>query len=185
MGYAIAEAARDRGADTTLVTTPTALSCPYGVRLVPVRSAIEMRDAVGAACDDADALIMAAAVADFMPAESPEHKIKRAGKTELTLELVPTPDILAGVPRDIVRVGFKAETRDLVKNARGMLERIGLDLVVANDVTAPGAGFASETNRVTLIDASGDEELPLMSKYDVAWKVLDRVATLLVKQRRS
>jgi phosphopantothenoylcysteine decarboxylase / phosphopantothenate---cysteine ligase len=183
MGYAIAEAARDRGADATLVTTPTALSCPSGVRLVPVRSADEMRDAVATACEDADALIMAAAVADFTPAESAEHKIKRAGRTAFTLDLVPTPDILAGVRKDIVRVGFKAETRDLEQNARGMLERIGLDLVVANDVTVPGAGFASDTNRVTFIDASGEEDLPLMSKYDVAWKLLDRVAALLVKQR--
>jgi phosphopantothenoylcysteine decarboxylase/phosphopantothenate--cysteine ligase len=183
MGYAVAEAARDRGADVTLVTTPTALACPYGVRLAPVRSAAEMRDAVAAACEDADALIMAAAVADFTPAESAEHKIKRAGKVELSIVLVPTPDILAGVRSDMIRVGFKAETRDLVKNARGMLERIGLDLVVANDVTAPGAGFASETNRVTLIESSGEEELPLMPKYDVAWKLLDRVVALLVKQR--
>jgi phosphopantothenoylcysteine decarboxylase/phosphopantothenate--cysteine ligase len=155
------------------------------VRLAPVRSAAEMRDAVTAACADAEAIIMAAAVADFAPVESAEHKIKRAGRTELSIDLEPTPDILAGVRGDIVRVGFKAETRDLVENARRMLDRIGLDLVVANDVTGPGAGFGSETNRVTLIDASGDEELPLMPKYDVGWRVLDRVASLLVKQSRA
>ena len=183
MGYALAEAARDRGAEVTLVTAPAALACPYGVRLAPVQSAREMRDAVAAACANADALIMAAAVADFQPADAAEHKIKKAGKEGLTLELVPSPDILAEVRGDFVRVGFKAESRDVVANAREMLTRKGLDLVVANDITDPQSGFSVDTNRVTLVDASGAEELPLLSKYDVALRVLDRVAALLRERR--
>ena len=180
MGYALAEAARDRGADVTLVTAPTALGCPYGVRLSPVRSALEMRDAVVAACEDADALIMAAAVADFQPVKAAEHKIKKAGKPSLALELTPTPDILSEVQGDFVRVGFKAESRDVIENAREMLGRKKLQLVVANDVTAAGSGFGTDTNQVTILDASGGAEtLPLLPKYDVAHRVLDRVVTLL------
>ena len=180
MGYALAEAARDRGADVTLVTAPTALGCPYGVRLSLVRSALEMRDAVVAACEDADALIMAAAVADFQPVKAAEHKIKKAGKPSLALELTPTPDILSEVQGDFVRVGFKAESRDVIENAREMLGRKKLQLVVANDVTAAGSGFGTDTNQVTILDASGGAEtLPLLPKYDVAQRVLDRVVALL------
>lgn len=179
MGYALAEVARDRGADVTLVTAPTALPCPYGVRLVPVQSAREMLDAVAAACREADALIMAAAVADFRPADTAEHKIRKAGKEGLTLELVPNPDILAEVQGDFVRVGFKAESREAVERAQEMLRAKRLDLVVANDVTAPGSGFASDTNEVALVDASGVERLPILPKYEVAQRVLDRVAALL------
>lgn len=180
MGYAVAEAARDRGAAVTLVTATTALACPYGVRLVPVRSAREMLDAVATACRDADALVMAAAVADFRPGEAAEHKIKKAGKAGLTLDLVPNPDILSEVQGDFVRVGFKAESRDPVGSAREMLRNKRLDLVVANDITAPDSGFASDTNEVALVDRSGVETLPLLPKYDVAQRVLDRVARLLL-----
>jgi len=186
MGYALAEAARDRGAEVTLVTTPTALACPYGVRLVAVQSAREMRDAVATACRDADALIMAAAVADFQPTEAADHKIKKAGKPGLTLDLVPTPDILSEVRGGFVRVGFKAESRDVVESAREMLRRKRLDLVVANDVTDPHSGFGVDTNQVTLIDASGAAEaLPLLPKYDVAQRVLDRAVALLGERRQA
>jgi phosphopantothenoylcysteine decarboxylase/phosphopantothenate--cysteine ligase len=179
MGFALATAARDRGAEVTLVTAPTALPCPYGVRLTAAGSAREMRDAVATACHGADALIMAAAVADFEP-QAAEHKIKKAGRDGLTIDMAPTPDILAEVRGGFVRVGFKAESQNVVENARAMLERKGLDLVVANDVTDPESGFAVDTNRVTIIDAAGAaEELPLLSKDDVAWRVLDRVAALI------
>lgn len=179
MGFALAEAARDRGAEVTLVSAPAALACPYGAQLVVVRSAAEMRDAVGTACAGADALLMAAAVADFQPASEAEQKIKKAGRSGLTLELTPTPDTLAEVRGDFVRVGFKAESEKLLERAREMLRRKELDLVVANDITAEGSGFATETNEVTLVDASGEEALPLLPKYDVAHRVLDRVAALL------
>jgi phosphopantothenoylcysteine decarboxylase/phosphopantothenate--cysteine ligase len=178
MGYALAEAARDRGAETVLVSA-AGLPDPYAVRVVAVRQAAEMRDAVVAECAEADALIMAAAVADYQPAEPIGQKIKRRGEG-LSLSLVKTPDVLAEARREgLVRVGFAAESEELTANARRKLEEKGVDLIVANDVTAAGAGFGTDTNKVVLISAQGEEELPLMSKYEVAGRVLDRVAALL------
>jgi len=180
MGYALAEAARDRGADTVLVSGPAALPEPYAVRVLPVRQAVEMRDAVLAECADADAVIMAAAVADYQPAEAVGQKIKRR-QEGLSLSLVRTPDILAEIGRraGLVKVGFAAESEDLLANARRKLDEKRLDLIVANNVTAEGSGFGSDTNRVTLLDGEGEEELPLMSKYEVAGRVLDRVVAAL------
>jgi phosphopantothenoylcysteine decarboxylase/phosphopantothenate--cysteine ligase len=180
MGYAVAEAARDRGAEVVLVSGPVALAAPYAVRIVPVGRAAEMRDAVAAECADADALIMAAAVADYQPAEAAGQKIKRR-QEELSLSLVRTPDILAEVGQrtGLVRVGFAAESENLVDNARRKMKQKGLDLVAANDVTAEGSVFGSDTNKVTLLDRKGKEELPLMSKYEVAVRILDRVAPLI------
>jgi len=179
MGYAVAEAARDRGARVALVSAPVALTAPYGVELVAVKTAEEMRDAVVAQCADADVLIMAAAVADYLPAAAAAQKIKRT-KGGRTLELVPTPDILAAVKGKLVRVGFAAESEDLVKNAAAKLAGKGLELIVANDITAPGSGFGTDTNQVTIIDKSGKAEtLPLLSKYEVAQRILDRVVPLL------
>ena len=184
MGYALAEAARDRGAEVVLVSAATALPAPYGVTVVPVGRAAEMRDAVAAQCQDADALIMAAAVADYEPASPAEHKIKRKGEA-MVIELRETPDILASVRGDFVRVGFAAESRDLEENARDKLQRKSLDLIVANDVTAPGSGFGSDTNRVVILDASGGvERLPLLSKRQVADRILDRVVPLLEGRRK-
>ena len=180
MGYALAEAARDRGADVVLVSAPTALAAPYAVRVIDVSRAAEMRDAVVAECADADVVIMAAAVADYQPAEAIGQKIKRR-QEGLSLSLVRTPDILAEIGQrpGLVKVGFAAESEDLLANARGKLEEKGLDLIAANDVTAEGCGFGSDTNKVTLLDREGEEDLPLMSKYDVSARVLDRVAALL------
>jgi phosphopantothenoylcysteine decarboxylase/phosphopantothenate--cysteine ligase len=179
MGFAVAEAARDRGAEVVLVSTPVSLPCLYGVTLVPVRRAVEMRDAIAAHCGDADALIMAAAVADYEPAAKAEQKIKRKGAS-MALELSETPDILADAKGDFVRVGFAAESQDIVRNASEKLSRKKLDLIVANDITAAGSGFGSDTNQVTLIDRSGRaESLSLLPKYDVANRVLDRVVALL------
>ena len=179
MGYALAEAARDRGADVTLVSTVSALPCPYGVCLVPVETVAEMREAVLSSCRGADALIMAAAVSDYRPVERALHKVKK-GPERVSLELEKTPDFLLEVKGSIVKVGFAAETDDLLANARTKLQAKGLDLIAANDVTAPGSGFGGDTNEVTLIDPSGAEEaLPLMSKYDVAQRILDRVVALL------
>jgi phosphopantothenoylcysteine decarboxylase / phosphopantothenate---cysteine ligase len=186
MGYAVAEAARDRGARVTLITTPVALAAPYGVEMVRVGRAIELRDAVLTACVEADALIMAAAVADFQPSDVAEHKIKKQpGQTTLTIELTRTPDILADVaaqadrfPR-LVRIGFAAESRDLLENARVKLCAKGLAFIVANDITATDAGFGTDDNRVVLLDAEGAESLPLLPKYDVAGRILDRLTALL------
>ncbi|MDP2950291.1 MAG: phosphopantothenoylcysteine decarboxylase, partial [Chloroflexota bacterium] len=122
---------------------------------------------------------MAAAVADYQPAATADHKIKRRSQA-LTLELTPTPDILAQAGSGFVRVGFAAESQELVANARQKLESKGLDLIVANDVTDPEAGFGADTNRVVILDrAGGEERLPLMTKYEVAQRILDRVAELL------
>ncbi len=180
MGYALAQAARDRGAEVVLVSGSAALPAPYAVRLLSVRRAAEMRDAVLAECAQADAVVMAAAVADYQPAEAVGQKIKRR-REGLSLSLVPTPDILAelGQREGLVKVGFAAESEDLLANARRKLEEKGLDLIVANDITAEGCGFGSDTNKVTLLDGESEEELPLMEKYDVAARVFDRVAALV------
>lgn len=182
MGFALAEAARDRGAETTLVTGPVALPDPYGVSVVRVEQAREMRDAVVERAASADVLIMAAAVADYQAAEAVGQKIKRENAQGLTVSLVRTPDILAEVGRrsGLVKVGFAAESHDLRANARAKLESKGLDLIAANDITATDAGFGADTNRVLLLDREGgEEELPLMTKYDVAWRILDRVLNLM------
>jgi phosphopantothenoylcysteine decarboxylase/phosphopantothenate--cysteine ligase len=190
MGYAIAEAARDRGATVTLVATPgtAGLEVPYGVRRVQATRTVEMRDAVLEACREADALIMSAAPADFQPLTAAEHKIKKTGAA-LTLELEPTPDILQAVHEaelPVLRVGFAAETRDLIAYAREKLARKGLDMIVANDVTAADAGFGVDTNRVTIVDRDGTaEEWPLMSKSEVAHRLLDRVRDALSAGRSS
>lgn len=179
MGFALAEAARDRGARVSLVTGPAALGTPYGVARIDVRTTAEMASVLRQATASCDALIMAAAPADFRAARPADQKIKRTGAS-LTVELAPNEDILAGLGGGFVKVGFAAETDDVVANARGKVAKKGLDLIAANDVGAPQAGFSHDTNRVTLIDASGAvEELPLLSKYDVAVRILDRVAALI------
>jgi phosphopantothenoylcysteine decarboxylase/phosphopantothenate--cysteine ligase len=182
MGFALAEAARDRGANVVLVSGPVALADPFGVRIIRVRSAAEMRDVIVPESADADALVMAAAVADYQASEPVGEKIKRAGKQGLTLSLAPTPDILAevGTRAGLIKVGFAAESNDLLANASHKLKAKGLHLIAANDITATDAGFGTDSNRVVLLDAGGGkEELPLMSKYDVAWRILDRVSTLV------
>jgi phosphopantothenoylcysteine decarboxylase/phosphopantothenate--cysteine ligase len=179
MGYAIAEAARDRGASVVLVAAPTALDDPSGVDVRHVESASDMRDAVLSACAGADAVIMAAAVADFTPADPAQDKLKKGESNEMTIELVKTQDILAETPRDLVRVGFAAETTDLINHARQKLEGKALDFIVANDITLAGSGFGAGSNKVSIIDANGVDDLPLMPKYEVATRILDRVAALL------
>jgi phosphopantothenoylcysteine decarboxylase/phosphopantothenate--cysteine ligase len=185
MGYALAEAARDYGAQVTLVTAPTGLPPVYGVDTVPVRTAAEMHDAVIDRLDATDVLIMAAAVADYRPAHTAEHKIKKQDG-ELVLRLERTVDILAAVakrrtgPADgKIIVGFAAETENLLENARDKLLRKRLDLLVANDVSASDSGFEVATNRVTLLTPDGaPDPLPLLPKEEVAERILDRVAAL-------
>lgn len=179
MGYAVAEAARDRGAVVTLVTAPTALPDPPGVEIVHVRTAVEMKNAVAKAVTKADALIMAAAVADYQAKRTAEQKIKKTG-AGLTLELVKTPDILSEVQGKFIRVGFAAESENLVANAKEKLKKKSLDLIVANDITAADSGFEADTNKVTIIDKKGKtEDLPLLTKREVAERILERVAKLL------
>ena len=183
MGYAVAEAARDRGADVILIKAPTALDDPPGVRVVPVETAEEMRQAVQDAARSADALVMAAAVADYRPAAPSSHKMKKEAASELAIDLERTTDIIASVPSSIVKAAFAAESDDLLGNARAKLRSKGADLVVANDITIPDAGFGADTNKVWLLDEDSELELPLMPKYDVAMAILDRIAALLHKRR--
>ena len=178
-GHAVAEAARDRGADVTLVTA-SVLEPPGGVRVVPVESAADMEQAMRAACEHADVVVMAAAVADFRPKAPAEAKIHEA--PELVLE--PTPDIIAGLaagrrPGQVL-VGFAAETDDAMARGRRKLERKGVDLLVVNDVSAPGAGFDHDTNEVTILEPGGRATVvPLQSKRAVADAILDRVVARL------
>ncbi len=184
MGFAIAAAARARGAQVTLVHGPVALAPPWGVETVPVRTAGEMRAAMRQAARAARVVVMAAAVADHRPAAAAERKISR--REPYTLDLVPNPDILAELTAarraGQVIVGFAAETHDVVERAQAKKKRKGCDLLLANDVSTPGSGFEAEDNRVTLIDERGRAEpWPLMSKRQVAERLLDRVERLLAR----
>ena len=180
MGYAVAEAARDRGAKVVLVTAPTALADPALVRTVRVKSAQDMCDAVLSETATADALIMAAAVADYRPAVMAEQKIKKTAADEMSIDLEKTTDILATARGNFVRVGFSAESENLETNAADKVRRKELDLIVANDITEEDSGFGVDTNRVVLIDREMEvERLPLLTKYEVGHRILDRVATLL------
>jgi phosphopantothenoylcysteine decarboxylase/phosphopantothenate--cysteine ligase len=181
MGYRLAEAARDRGARVVLVSGPTALEAPSGVTLVAVRSAEEMQKAVAAHAGPATVVVAAAAVSDYRPARASDSKLKKRD-APLALELVRTPDILEGLGQakgGRLLVGFAAETEDLVANARGKLEAKNLDLIVANDVTAPGAGFGGATNAVLLLRRDGQRrDVPLATKREVAERILDEVGAL-------
>ncbi len=184
MGYALAEEARDRGAIVKLISGATALRVPCGIEFVAATRACDMRDAVLRALKDGDALVMAAAVADFQPDQMAPEKIKRAKVKSLTLDLVPAPDILREVTRwrqenskPLLVVGFAAETQDLVENARAKLESKNLDLIVANPVPQT---FGSDVEQATLIERGGRvHQLSPMAKQDMANKILDFVAEKL------
>ncbi|HVV82657.1 MAG TPA: bifunctional phosphopantothenoylcysteine decarboxylase/phosphopantothenate--cysteine ligase CoaBC [Kofleriaceae bacterium] len=187
MGYAIAAAAARRGAQVTLVAGPTSLADPVGLEVVHVEDARAMGAALDRTVWTADVVVMAAAVADFRPRAAAERKLKR---TEIghapALELESNPDLLAGLGATRkargagpLLVGFAAETHDVVAYARGKLAAKGCDLVVANDVTAPGAGFAVDTNHVTLVEAGATTELAKADKATVAHRIWDRVVELL------
>jgi len=183
MGYAMAEAARDRGAEVKLVTAPTSLPEPVGMEVVHIETAVQMKQAVARAVAQADALIMAAAVADYQPKSEAKAKIKKESSPSLTLELVRTPDILTEVKGSFLRVGFAAESDDIVANARQKLEKKQLDIIIANDITDPDSAFGADTNKVTLIDKNGNiENLPLLTKREVADKILNRVVEFLAKK---
>jgi len=183
MGYALAEAARDRGAKVTLVTAPASLPEPAGVDVVKVSTAQEMLRAVEKVTPQADALVMAAAVADYRPTKAAKDKIKK-GETGLTVKLECTPDILGSVKGNFIKVGFAAESSNLVENAKQKLKQKGLNFIVANDITANDSGFGADTNRVTIIDRKGKiDSLPLLAKREVAERVLDRVVEFLPKSK--
>jgi phosphopantothenoylcysteine decarboxylase/phosphopantothenate--cysteine ligase len=180
MGYAIAAEAVSRGADVVLVSGPSALVPPEGLKeFIPVESAREMMDAVLREAEDSRIVIKAAAVADYHAKEVADQKIKKNDK-ELTLVLEKNPDILFELGKrkkeGQVLVGFAAETQNLIENAKAKVEKKNLDYIVANDVTKPQAGFNSETNLIKLIRRDGSiEEFPLLSKLELAGIILDRV----------
>jgi phosphopantothenoylcysteine decarboxylase / phosphopantothenate---cysteine ligase len=182
MGYAVAAAARDAGAEVTLITGPTALGAPHSVRVVPIETVAELRDAVLAALPDADAVVMAAAVADYRAADPAASKMKKKDVgDEMTLRLVRTADILSAVvaargTRTIL-VGFKAETGDPVAEGERMLKEKGLDLVVANDVSEDV--FGSDTDEVAFVSADGVERLERLPKAEVARRLVEKIAERL------
>jgi phosphopantothenoylcysteine decarboxylase/phosphopantothenate--cysteine ligase len=184
MGYAIAAAAQRAGAEVRLITGPTALRVPIGVAVVRIETAAELSDAVLAALPGAHVVIMAAAIADYRPAKPAYQKLKKRDQGEaLSLTLVKTPDVLRAIvakhdPGTLV-IGFKAETGEAVTEATRMLREKSLDLVVANDVTAKGSEFGGDTDQVTLVSAEGVEALPLLSKRDVARRLIARIAERL------
>jgi phosphopantothenoylcysteine decarboxylase/phosphopantothenate--cysteine ligase len=185
-GYALAQAALDAGAAVTMVTHPTGLVPPVGAEVVEAHTTQKMLDAVLAACETADGLVMAAAVADFRVKQVAEHKLKKRDGIP-QIELTAAPDVLgtvAGMRGNLknlkVVVGFAAESRDLVENAIAKLTSKQLNFIAANDISAEDAGFAVDTNRITLLYADGRREsLPLMGKDEVAEAIIARVAALL------
>ena len=199
MGYALAEEARDRGARVTLISGPVSLQAPYGVELQAAPTALHMREAVHKAIVDADVLVMSAAVADYRSAAPAARKIKKgetqqgSNEGQLTLKLVENPDILGElasttdgrlgdirIPPHLVRVGFAAETNDLMSNAQKKLREKQLDMLIANDVSRTDSGFGSDTNKVFILHADASmEDLPVMSKTDVAAAIWNRVVSLL------
>jgi phosphopantothenoylcysteine decarboxylase/phosphopantothenate--cysteine ligase len=185
MGYALAGAARARGARVVLVSGPTELTPPAGVEVIRVTTAAEMRDAVVPRAAQADVIILAAAVADYTPSDAAPGKIHQESDT-LTLTLVRTPDILAELGRQRagegrpMLVGFAAETDDVVAGARRKQREKGIDLVVANDVSRTDIGFEVDANEVTLVTPSGEETLPRQAKSAIALQIVQRIETLLL-----
>lgn len=178
MGYALAEAAAARGHDVTLISGPVALPPPKEVQIVRIVTAADMLAAVKLHLAPCAALIMAAAVADWRPARVAKRKLKKGSEQTMMLALKRTPDILKTIAKlkgQRLFIGFAAETHNVRAEAKRKLREKNLDLIVANDVTAPGAGFEVETNRVTIFDAHSEEQLPLLSKREVAERILDRL----------
>jgi len=186
MGYAIAQALQEAGAETILVSAPTDLLPPPGVTCISVRTALEMYDAVLSHFPEMDVVVKAAAVADYRPAVQADQKIKKDGSSR-TIELVPNPDILAELGRkktSQILIGFAAETENLLANAQEKMLRKNVNLLVANDVTKPGAGFNSPTNIVSFLFPDGRRiDFPQMSKLEVARNLVSEIASLLVCKR--
>lgn len=182
MGYAIAQAAQKRGAEVTLLSGPVAIEVPQGVKLVPFTTTQELLDRASELAQEQDLLIQAAAPADYRAKEVAPQKIKKQGGEPMTFTLVENPDVAATLGKakrsGQFFVGFAAETNDVLAHARDKLARKNLDMIVANDVTRPGAGFDVDTNIVTLITKDGQEALPMMSKAEVAQRILDRALAL-------
>ncbi|MGI8883880.1 MAG: bifunctional phosphopantothenoylcysteine decarboxylase/phosphopantothenate--cysteine ligase CoaBC, partial [Pyrinomonadaceae bacterium] len=185
MGFAVAEAARDRGAKVTIICGITSIEPPEKVKIIRAVSAGEMHRAVMNELGETTIFVGAAAVADYRPRNVPDFKIKKTNEEFISLELEKTPDILADVSKNrhsgLLVVGFAAETNDIVSYARSKMEKKNLDLVVANDITRKGAGFNSDTNIATILTRENEIDLPLMTKLELAHKILDEVIKLREK----
>ena len=186
MGFAIAEAARDRGAEVTVIRGSVTAEIPAGIRMIRIESARELYDAMMQKAPEQDVIIQAAAVSDYRPAEQKDRKIKKESGSDLTLILTENPDIAKAVGEQKkpgqTLVGFAAETDNLLKNAKSKLGKKKLDLIVANDVTKPGAGFNVDTNIAVLITSDGSTEEPLQTKRQLAERILDKVLEIRNKQ---
>jgi phosphopantothenoylcysteine decarboxylase/phosphopantothenate--cysteine ligase len=184
MGYALAAALSERGGEVTLISGPTHLLPPAGVKTVAITTADEMYQAVTESYKDVNLVIKAAAVSDFRPTETFEHKVKKEDAVQ-TLKLERNRDILLELgshKKNCILVGFAAETEEAIENAHQKLQKKNLDLIIVNDVSEPGAGFAVKTNRVSIIDREGNlEKLPLMDKYKLSHEILNRIAKLIQK----
>jgi phosphopantothenoylcysteine decarboxylase/phosphopantothenate--cysteine ligase len=183
MGFAIARAARNRGAKVTLVTAPTSLPSMSGVDIRNVGTAYEMKEQILDACKHADVLVMAAAISDYRPKNVSDQKIKKNltdKNKELSIALIQNEDFTQDIPGNVLKVGFAAESQNLIDNARNKLVQKGLALIVANDITSTESGFNVDDNKVSILDEFGGvEDVPLMNKYDVGNRILDRVVKLL------
>ncbi len=186
MGFSIAEAARDRGAEVTVIRGSVTAEIPAGIRMIQIESARELYDAMMQKAPEQDVIIQAAAVSDYRPAEQKDRKIKKESGSDLTLILTENPDIAKAVGEQKkpgqTLVGFAAETDNLLKNAKSKLGKKKLDLIVANDVTKPGAGFNVDTNIAVLITSDGSTEEPLQTKRQLAERILDKVLEIRNKQ---
>lgn len=185
MGFALARAARERGVEVVLISGPVSLPPVSGVKFVPVISARQMREAVTAHLPGTGAVIMAAAVSDYRPLRYSRDKVKKV-RPRIALPLLRNPDILKELGRkkgDLILVGFSAETENIIDNAREKLKSKNLDLIIANDISAPGSGFAVETNRVIVIDRKGfGEEWPLLNKDELAERIIGRVLAIFASR---
>ncbi len=178
-GHAVAEASRDRGAKTILITGPTDLDDPVGIDVIKVSTAIEMLNATKKISDEIDVLIMVAAVSDFRPSIASNSKLKKSSKS-IALELSPNPDILTELTGNFIKVGFAAESNNLLNSARKKLVSKNLDLIIGNNISEPDSAFGSDNNTVVIIDRDNNvESLPFMPKTAIAQHILDRIALIL------
>ncbi len=184
MGYSIAAAARDRGANVTLVSASNMLENPIGIQIKKVRTSSEMYDVISKEITEMDAIIMAAAVSDWTPKKYSNSKSKKNGSENWSIDLIKTTDIIANISKpNLIKIGFAAESDNLIQNGKSKIQSKSLDLIVANDILDKENGFESDTNKVSIIHPNGDVEIiPAMPKYEVGNEILDRMIRLFNKK---
>ena len=184
MGYSIAAAARDRGANVTLVSASNMLENPIGIQIKKVRTSSEMYDVISKEITEMDAIIMAAAVSDWTPKKYSDSKSKKNGSENWSIDLIKTTDIIANISKpNLIKIGFAAESDNLIQNGKSKIQSKSLDLIVANDILDKENGFESDTNKVSIIHPNGDVEIiPTMPKYEVGNEILDRMIRLFNKK---